>query len=419
MSETNSRIDRISRINLMICHSLYTIISIFVDTFLSAHIYKLTDSIFDYIFNVSLFEMVACVAIVIFYYIFSVLISKIKSVNVYRIGCVLKAGVVIITIFFGEKLANVLVLAGILNGLGSAGYYCGYNSLKQEKVTISTSKLYVGIMNGLTKLVKIVCPVLLGALIDISTFSMVAVYVLLICCIQLICTIFIRFKDKVKYQYNLRNFFKEAKGNENFSKELKSFYTISIFNAFDRVLKLLLTICIMIYFGTNLSLGAISSIIAGVQVVVMIVFIRFTREGKRGVIFAINSLLPLVSAILFVAMPSMITIVIYNLTFALGDIIFRSVFDVNRNNILKEHNMQKYFTEFESILEMLFNFVRATALLILILLSKLGNTVIFFVVFVLFASTMMVEFILLHRHEKKFIQNLKEEMPNNDMQEDK
>lgn len=62
--------DKKSRNCLFATHGMMSVITLFVSTFLVAHIYSFNGNIYDYIFNVGLFNMVSYATIVIFGFLF-------------------------------------------------------------------------------------------------------------------------------------------------------------------------------------------------------------------------------------------------------------------------------------------------------------------------------------------------------------
>ena len=119
-------------------------------------------------------------------------------------GNLLSAILVIVTIFYGEDLAKILVLAGFFYGLSHGAYYASYNVLKQEMVSRKSISNFTIVLTVLGKVINVVCPILLGLLIDVSTFSMVAIYVLVLSAILLFITFFIKAKRPANSSFRVK-----------------------------------------------------------------------------------------------------------------------------------------------------------------------------------------------------------------------
>ena len=120
---------------LMATNTLTTIINLFVTTFLVAHIYSFNGDTYAYLFNVGVYNIALYLFTALLYIPFSKIVDKTNRVCIFRIGLVLKAVLVVFCIFFGKELANLLLLAGALNGISEALYFASYNVIKQEMVS--------------------------------------------------------------------------------------------------------------------------------------------------------------------------------------------------------------------------------------------------------------------------------------------
>jgi len=107
-----SKKDNKSSVCLVVCHLLFNVINLFVSTFLIAHIYTLTSDIFSYVIKVAIFQISAYLVMLVAYYLFSFVVDKTNRIWVYRLGNILNTALVVVTIFYGKNLAEIVVLAG-------------------------------------------------------------------------------------------------------------------------------------------------------------------------------------------------------------------------------------------------------------------------------------------------------------------
>jgi len=397
---STSKKDNRSTVCLSVCHLLFSIISLFTSTFLVAHIYSLTDDIFEYTLNVALYEFSAYIVMLIAYYLFSFWVDKSNRIWVYRVGNIINTIFVIITIFFGKDLAKIIVLAGALKGLSHAAYYASYNVLKQEMVSRKSMTNVVGVLTILGKVVNLVCPIVLGALIDVSTFSMVAIYVAVISVALLVVSFFISAKKPQNSGFSVRNYLKRLKTNEKFKVKTKKLYVICIFFGFFSVSSSLLSVNIMMQFGSNFSLGAITSIFALVSIVTLILFKRFTKPGGRSWILILGTILPSVSSILFAAWPNIATLIIYHLCVNLTKPLGGMLIDIYRNKNLKEYGFYQDIAEHQCVVESILQFSRIASYGLLILFSLFKNYILLQIAFVVFACLFSIMNVLLMKYEK-------------------
>lgn len=400
-----SKKDMGSTIGLSVCHLLFNIINLFLSTFLIAHIYTLTTDLFSYVLNVGIYQLSTYVFMLISYFLFSFIVDKTNRIWVYRIANIIEVALVVFTIFYGKDLAKIVVLAGLLNGIAHGAYYASYNVLKQEMVSRKSMDNYAVVLMILTKIVNVVCPILLGALIEVSTFKMVAIYVLIINIIQTIISFFIKSKRPNQSKFSIRQFLAKLKNNSIDIKKIKTVYFISIFYGLTTICSVLLNVNIMMHFGSNFSLGLVTSIFALLSVVVLLLLKKLTKVGMRNWVFIIVSFSLFAGGIVFSIFPNVTTLMIFNFGLTVCDVIVATIYDIYRNKNLKESGLYDDIAEHQCVIESIFQFVRIVTFLILIALGLIKSYVLFQVMFVVFITIYAVTPILLMLYEKKFCKN--------------
>ena len=375
----------------------------FLSTFLIAHIYSLTDNLYEYAFNVGLYEVSSYFVMLIAYYLFSFVVDKTNRIWIYRIGNILSASLVIITIFFGKDLAKFIILAGALYGLSKGAYYSSYNVLKQEMVSRKSMKNFAVVIMVLTKVVNTVCPILLGMLIEVSTFSMVAIYVFILSVILICVTFFIKAKRPQDSNFNIKEYLTRLKENPGLKRKMKSIYKICFIYGFTSIVGSLLSVNVMIHFGSNFSLGIIKGVCTFIAICVLLLMTKFTKFGKRSWLFIVSSVIPAIAVIIFAFVPNMITLVAYHVVATSVDIIVATTFDIIRNRNLKEAGFYQDIAEHQCITESLFQFARISSYGMLAIISLFKNFVLFqisFVVFTLISYSTMP--FMLSKFEKEY-----------------
>lgn len=396
-----SKKDKCSTICLSSCHLLFSIINLFLSTFLIAHIYTLTSDIYSYIFNVGLFQLTNYACMLVSYFLFSFWVDKSNRIWVYRIANIIEVSFVILTIFRGEDIAKLVVLAGVLNGISHGAYYASYNVLRQEMVSRNSMDKFSVILALLGRIINIVCPILLGALIEVSTFSNVAIYVLVISIIQIVLSFFIKAKRPDNSEFNVRKYFKRLKENPELSKKMKQIYIMCCFQGCLAAVSILLNINIMMQFGSSFSLGAVTSIFSIVSIVTLILTTKFTKQGKRTWLFILTGALLLSSAIVFAVIPDVVTLIIYHLCLSVCDMIVAIILDIIRNKNLKEAGLYQDIAEHQCVVESIYQVFRIFTFGLLILVGFLKNYLVLQILFIVMVCAYPALCILLSIYEKK------------------
>lgn len=396
---TTSKHDKRSTVGLSVCHLLYSVINLFISTFLIAHIYTLTSDLYSYALNVGIYQLSTYVTMLIAYFLLSFVVDKTNRIGVYRIANILEALLVIVTIFYGKDLAKIVFLAGFLNGLAHSAYYASFNVLKQEMVSRKTMDKFVVVMNILVKVVSVVCPILLGALIEVSTYSMVAIYVLIISLVQTVISFFVKSKRPNESNFNVKQYLKKIKENPQLFKKVKSIYLMSIPYGCTTIVSALLNINIMRHLGSNFSLGLLTSVFALVSILVLILINKFTKVGKRSWVFITVAVMQIVGSVVFSIVPNLATLLIFNLGQAVCDVIIVTILDVYRNKNLKESGLYDDIAEHQCVVESIFQIVRICSFVLLIILGLIKNYILFQIFFVLFMAIYAFTALLLMRYE--------------------
>lgn len=387
---------------LLTTHTLNSIISLFVTTFLIAHIYSFNGNTYDYLFNVAIFNIVYYVGYALFYVPITKIVDKTNRISMYKIGVIIKTLLVILFIFFGQSLAKLLVVAGLMNALGDGFYYASYNVLRQEMVSRKQSSSFASVYYILSKVVEVVCPVILGVLIDKITFSYTAIIVLVVCIVQIVISSFIKSEKPEGSHFNLKEYIQILKSRPDVNKKIGFMYLIGVIYGGSYLITTLMTVCVMLEYGTNFSLGIITSVFSIGAILVIIAMSKFTKPGKRSWLFVICGLLPIIASILFVANINQVTIVILNGAVALTVIIFKVLYDTHRNSTLKEVGLYDEIAEHHSIVEFILGISRGLFFAIMLGVALLRNINIFKALVVLATIICAGIHLIIMVYEKKY-----------------
>ena len=400
---TTSKRDNTSSNCLFACHTLDTITTLFVSTFLVAYIYQFSKNTFEYIFNVGIYYISLYAVFLIAYLIFSYITDLTNRIWIYRLGQLIRLVFVVSIIFFGQELAQMLYLAGGIYGISEACYYASYNVLKQEMVSRKVMNKFSVFITISGKCMDIIVPITLGALISISTYEQASIYVAVIIALILILSFFVKAKRPENSNFSLKNYFKVLKEHPDAREKIFFMYKVSIVHGFTTITSTLLNVCIMLQFGSSFSLGSITSIISAVTIVELVLVTRFTKPAKRDWLYYIVMFIPLFSSILFTVYPSVVTVIVFNLLMMISKMFYTVVYDMYRNSTLKEAGLYSEIAEHQTVVEVLLAFFRVVSFAVMIVVGLLKNLLVFKILLVVFSLSYSATNLGLMLYEKKFL----------------
>lgn len=402
-------VDRPSSRNLFICHTMHAIIELFLSTFLIAYVYNLSTNVFDYVLKVGTLQLSVYATFLLTNVFFSYLTDKTNRIGLYRVSLALKVFMLFLLIFFGEKMATLLILYGFLTGLSESCYYASYNVLKQEMVSRKSISSFSVFYQVTARMVNVVFPIIFGCLLDIQTFAQVSIYVLAITFFTFILSFWVKAKKPEGSEFKLREYLGKINNQSEPAKKIKFLYICYFIYGFTTVVDSLTSICIMLNFGSTFSLGYLTSIIAIFVIIEILLIKRFTKEGKRSWLYFISSTLPIIASMVFIFNQSITTIIIYNFAKNATGIIIATIYDVYRNSNLKEAGLYSEISEHHAVVEIVLCLSRIFSYSLMILIGLYANPTVFNTLFIIFSCSFSVLLILLMVYEKNFFTKTPEE----------
>lgn len=390
---------------LVWCNIILGIINLFVSTFFISYIFKFSADTFDYVYNVGLYQAMLYAAVVIVYFISSFIVDRTNRVNVYRFGIFVKLVLVLLFIFYGEVLARHVFIAGILNGVSIGLYYASFNVLKQEMVSKSKMKSFATSLHISSKIVSVVVPVILGTIIDCTGYSFAAILVSVICFIQFLLSFGVKSIRPAGSSYSISGYLKKLKKHPDLLAKLKLIYLACCLFGFLTALSILVNVSIVLEFGSNVSLGILTSVFACVSVAVIFLFNKFSKMGKRNTYFYIFALILCISSIIFSIYVNKFTLIIYNLGYATVSIVIECTLDIHRNSSLKEAGLYSEISEHHTIVEILFSLSRIAAFVIMMLVGLSKKAFAINILIAAFAILSSIILVICAVYEKKYFKH--------------
>ena len=287
-------------------------IDLFLNTFLAAYFYKITEDNMIYIAN---YYIIVWIAATIGALALGNYIKRRNKVLLYRCGTCIKAGYILLIIILKEKILDYIWLVAIIYGITVSTTGFPLNMLESEAVDGKERTKYMGYKSAIGEITKIIIPIFLGAYITLSSYQIAAILVFIFSIIKVIITFFIKNVNNRNEKMNLKRFLKEVKDKPKYP--IKKLFIIEFLKGitFNGVLEIVISLLIMYEVKTELNLGLWSSIFSICMIIGMFIFAKKYNKKRPKQILLICSLSIIISFILMMCSINMITIIIYNIAY--------------------------------------------------------------------------------------------------------
>lgn len=397
----NKKVDKAS-IGLQISHMLFVIVSIFASTFLISYIVSVNaeNPLSTSIVSIAIYYISQFFVFGLSYFLMSFIVEKTSRIWIYRLGILLFGAFIVMVIFVGKELSKYIVLAGALYGLSEGVFHSAYNVLKGEMVPRRSMSNYSTLCLILDRVVRIVLPILMGFLIDSSTFFVVAIYVLVLVVIQLGVTFMIKSERPENSSFDFFAYLKSLKSKNQDMVRIKRVYNISWLYGFKTIFNTLFSIITIYTFKTNFKLGIFTSVSAFASIIGLILFKRCTKEGSRTPLYISLSLLLFFSIVGFTLFMNKWTYILYALVSAVSLNILANGIDIQRNLIVKKTGHYSDIAEHNCVVELIFTFSRILTYSFMLVLGLTLDLLGIKICLVVCASVMPILAIMVSRMEK-------------------
>ena len=249
----------------------------------------------------------------------------------------------------------------------------------------------------LSNILKIIFPFIFGTSIELNSFSNVALMVLILSIIQFSFSLCIKEKDlKDIKRYDLKGFIKYLSETENVN--INNFYKIMFYEGIvNYLLKTLITILIVMTFKTNISLGILTTVFSFCSIFSVYIFQR--RLKNNNLVLKLSTIMIVLSVLLLLFNINKITVIIYNLINSIFLILLINNAEEKRYSIINEDKIiiKDYLAEHQVISEISLNISRIIGYIILFIISLFNNIIyfklllIFITIGIIYYSKLMVK----------------------------
>ena len=331
---------------LIISDLFYSLTSVFTNTFLVAYFLKITN---ESINKISLYYIIVYIVLSLGNVFIGKIIKKSPSIakKIMCLGTVIRALFILSIVLLADKISSNFAWVAIFYALGESLFWCSHELIYIDVTNNNNRKKYVSINKILGKVITIVSPIILGASIELYSFSKISIYVLVLTIIQIIISLFIKtdIKDNKDNKYSYKSFLKFIK--ENKIKKLRAYRLLGItYGIFESSINTLIIIITIMTFKTSFSLGVLTTIFNIFSMLSLMIYNKYYSKKNANLILGIFSAIVVlgVGGILFDI--NKITLIIYNFCYTITYSIYDAVYNTRKGDLVKECGLEKYREEY-------------------------------------------------------------------------
>ncbi len=385
---------------------IYSITGIFLSTFLVAYFLKITN---ENIIQIALYYIIVNMtsgigALLIGHFIKNK--PKVK-IRIFLLSIVLRAIFILFIVILGEKLASNFIIVAIFYGLSELLFWSTHETIFIGVTTNSNRQDYVSIKHIISKISKIVVPIILGSSIELYSFSKIAIYVLILSIIQIFISLQINTNEDNREEkiekYDIKQYIKELKNSKR--TKLNQYYKSNlIYGIIEDPMSTIVTILTVMTFKTSLNLGILTTIFSACAMGTIYIYKKYYNKKNCGIILWICAALIILGALGIIFNTNRLTLVIYNFACTVSLCIFDAIYNTQKGNLVQECNIEKRKVEHIMLNSFCTRMSRMTGFILILIAGIIGNMTAFKIVLLLITICVPIYInliIKLERNEEK------------------
>lgn len=364
------------------------IIVIFLGPFLTAYFVSVsTNNIID----LSLYYIFSYLFAAITTYFVSKKVKNKSKIQTFRFGVLTSFIYIISIILLRENLVDYLFFVAFLHGFSTAFYWVPFNLFLTYKIKKSKKASFMIKNQIISSVVGVVVPILLASLITITNYALTGVIILILSLIQLILSNFLKKEETTDFpKLSLKNTFQKLKKNKKVKSSLIAEFLIGM-NISSGALQVLVTLLILGNFHTDMNLGLITSFTTFMTIISLYIYGKVYKNKDDRKIIIVSSVLPFIALLLLLFVRNNITLIIYNLCFAVFAnilLVIRKIhlYTLAGSNIISEDIK----VEFLTLREIVLNMGRVTSYLLLLIAGIIGGDLILNFVLIILTISILI-----------------------------
>lgn len=297
-------------ISLIICEAVMSISKMFLDTFLVAYFFQLTN---QNVTLISIYYLLSYSIVGIIFWLGGDIIKTKNKLKVFRYGMIINCTYILVIGILGEKCKDFYILLGILYGVSQGIYWLAAHTLRSELIPFEDTKSYVSIQGIIDQIIKIVFPIVIGTSIELTSFKEVAILIFILTIIQIIASTKLKQNIAKTEGFNLLHYIKKLKKLAEKSKGVKHSYKIAFYEGISSsLLNTLITLIIVMAFHTSFNLGALTTVFSIFAIITNMIYEKYYKEERAKIYIIICTTLPILSVIGLLLVINKTTVIIYN-----------------------------------------------------------------------------------------------------------
>ncbi len=332
---------------LIILGVFRTISELFFQTFLVAFLMHIST---NEIIAVSTYNLFFYATTALFFVLLAGYCKRGNTTKLFAFNILPKVALLALIITIGDRLGQYIIPLGVLYGIGTAVYYLPKNILVGTHVTNDMTTKYVGLETAVYYAVKLITPIVLGALITLGSYIEIAWVILGLTLIE---SVFIYQMVRTPHHdtpLGQRTDFQGFLRCVLQSPLICSQIWVEMLRGASTAgpMSVVITMYTVYIFHTDLNLGVLTTIFALCSIATCFVFSRYIKQSHFPIILKIC--IPVILAIMtcFITDTTPLTFIIYNFTYATIIQILQQIFTTNIYSVSKSkcydtsHNIE-YF----------------------------------------------------------------------------
>lgn len=337
--ESKTKLSIIAKV-LILDQSIGKIINIFLDIFLAAYFYKISQQNILYL---SIYNIIGWSIATIGAFLVANIIKQKDKVKLYRFGTLIKSIYIFIIMLLGEKIVDYVYIIGIMYGISISTTGFPYNMIESESISNKERSKYIGFATVATEIISLIAPILLGAYITFESYQCAAILIFVFSILKLILSFKIENKNVQKSRVNLKEFY------TIFCKDsiLKKIYVIEFFKGINRygVMSLVVSLLIIYQSNNELELGSWTSLFSLFTIIAMYLFGKYYKSSQKRCLLIISLIGILGSFVAVFYKINLLTVIVYDIAYY---IFMNIILKITEVNLFDYSNKEPFKTKFNT-----------------------------------------------------------------------
>ena len=290
----------------------------------------------------------------------------------------MRALFILFIVILADKIASNFVWIAIFYAVGESLYWCAHELIYIDLTNNNNRKNYMSVNKILGKVIKIVSPIILGASIELYSFSKISIYVFILTIIQIIISLLIKtdIKDNIQNKYSYKSFLNFIK--ENKLKKIRKYSLSGIaYGIIESSVNTLIVIITVMTFKTSFSLGALATIFNIFSMVSLMLYNKFYTPKNAKFILGLCSIVVVFGVFSLLVDITKTTLIIYNLCYTITFGIFDAVYNTRKGDLVKECGIENYREEYIGYTSISIGTGRIIGYILMLIVSFTNNIIYF------------------------------------------